>query len=215
MKKALVAWICAAFFCVSGAARASLITVWDTFDGTPVAAGMAIGQAGAGGPNLRQGIRFTPSATGYFEGFTFGAYQSGGVADWLFTLRADAAALPGAVLETLPLLDVTATAAAPGVYTVTASSTLQILAANAYWLMAELPNGSAGSWSRIESGTGTRAFCDLNAGCSSYIALTDNFAGAVEIRVQTDPAGVPGPAVALLLGLGFAVMAVTRRRRTR
>ena len=187
-------------------ASAAVVTVWDTFDGTPIGSGMTIGSDSG----FFQGVKFVPTATGYFSGFDFGAYQPEGTTDWQLTLHADAAGIPGAVLETLPPIDVPP-GSTVGVYTGTANVTTLLSSGVSYWLMAYLPTGEFGSWSRIESGTGTRAFCAASD-CPSYTVLTDEFAGALEVRVDTSPVPLPAAAWLLLSGIG-GLAAVARRRR--
>ena len=208
LKGRLLGAIATGLLALPGTTQAAVVTVWDTFDGTPIEFGMQVGFG------IFQGVKFVPSASGFFVGFTFGAWQMAGTDDWVFTLHSDSSGSPGSVLETTPSIDVAPISGTnpPGVYNGTASGATFLTAGNSYWLMAQLPSSAAGGWSQIETGIGTRAFCFTGPTCSSFTVSNDDSAGAFEVRVQTSP--VPLPAAAWLLLSGLAGFGFMTRRRT-
>jgi hypothetical protein len=215
LKGMLLRAIATGFLALPVASQAAVVTVWDNFDGASVG---NLGAMVVGGSFSLTGVRFVPSASGVFVGFTFGGFQVQGTAPWVFTLHSESssvtAPLKSPALETLPPISVAQLTGSnpPGVYDVTASGTTFLTAGTAYWLMAALSRGSEGGWSSSPEGSWYYTGCLRTSPCDSFVLSQGRTAGALEVRVETSPVPLPAAAWLLLSGLGGLGFLARRRK---
>ncbi len=204
----------------AGAARASTITVFTNFTGTPSF-------------NTSDALPVSGSASGDFvEAMPFTAGSTADLADAVLALGNESAddnspitldldsnsgGVPGTILATLTQQGTIPDSDTPGLVTFDYSGAgVELTSGTLYWLVAvETDAHSIQEWFYSSSDTGTRAFTDSANGTGSWLTHSGTLSAFQVDGTTPTPAPEPGSFTLLAVGLfgGLGLLWVERRRR--
>lgn len=213
--------VLAAIFAV-GAARATTITVFSNFSGTPL-----FNQtsryfiSGSNFANFAEAMPFTAGSTADLADAVLALenFQPTTNSPITLDLESNSSGVPGAILATLTQQGTIPPSTSPGLVTFDYSgASVELTSGTSYWLVAtETDANSSQGWSFSNSDTGTFAFNLSGSATGPWTTSSDTNLSAFEVDGSTPTAAAAEPgtlsilAVDLLGGLGVLFW-VERRR---
>ncbi|HJQ63020.1 MAG TPA: choice-of-anchor R domain-containing protein, partial [Burkholderiales bacterium] len=156
-----------------------------------------------------QGDQFVAGASGGITDIDIALVNIDAADDLTLTLRSDSAGTPGAIIDTW-IIDDALIPSTAGIVHVDADGLTNLVAGTTYWLIASAPSTSHYGWNLNDQDiTGQHCVSVPSTDCDDLIE-TETL-GA--FRIEVDGAVVPEPATLALLGLGFAGLGFSRRKR--